>query len=56
MAAPSPHQYAAIDARVSTEEQGQGFAIPTPIEACHKHTTEKGTVAPESNLITMNGA
>ena len=28
--------YAAIYARVSTEDQGKGFSIPTQIEACQK--------------------
>jgi hypothetical protein len=34
MTAPSPHRYTAIDARVSTEDQGKGFFIPTQQEDC----------------------
>jgi hypothetical protein len=31
---PSDMKYAAISAKVSTEDQGKGFSIPTQIEAC----------------------
>jgi Resolvase, N terminal domain len=31
-----PSEYAAIYVRVSTEDQGKGYSIPTQIEACQK--------------------
>jgi hypothetical protein len=34
MTAPSSHRDAAIDARVSTEDQGKGFSMPTQQEPC----------------------
>jgi hypothetical protein len=30
--------YAAIYARVSTEDQGKGFSIPTQLEVCQKRS------------------
>jgi Resolvase, N terminal domain len=42
--------YAAIYARVSTEDQGKGFSIPTQIEGCRKLAEHEGYVLPESHL------
>jgi DNA invertase Pin-like site-specific DNA recombinase len=42
--------YAAICARVSTEDQGKGFSIPTQIEACHKLADREGYTVIESHL------
>jgi Resolvase, N terminal domain len=38
-------KYAAIYARVSTEDQGKGFSIPTQIEACQKLAAREGSRA-----------
>jgi DNA invertase Pin-like site-specific DNA recombinase len=43
-------RYAAIYARVSTEDQGKGFSIPTQIEACHKLADREGYTGIESHL------
>jgi Resolvase, N terminal domain len=43
-------RYAAIYARVSTEDQGKGFSIPTQIEACHKLADREGYTVIESHL------
>src|SRR5262245_55070345 len=44
--------YAAIYARVSAEDQGKGFSIPTQIEACQKLADREGyTVAGTSVLV-----
>ena len=36
-------RYATIYARVSTEDQGKGFSIPTQIEACRSSPNAKAT-------------
>jgi Resolvase, N terminal domain len=41
---------AAIYARVSTEDQGKGFSIPTQIEAGQKLAEREGYIVPESPL------
>ena len=38
-------RYAAIYARVSTEDQGKGFSIPTQIEAGQKLAAHEGYTA-----------
>ena len=43
-------RYAAIYARVSTEDQGKGFSIPTQIEACQKLAEREGYTGIESHL------
>jgi site-specific DNA recombinase len=55
MSAPSPTQYAAIYARVSTEDQGKGYSIPTQIEACQKLAERAGYTVPESYIILDEG-
>jgi Resolvase, N terminal domain len=43
-------RYAAIYARVSTEDQGKGFSIPTQIEAGQKLAANEGYTVPEGPL------
>ncbi len=38
---------AAIYARVSTEEQGKGFSLPTQIDACQTLAQQAGYIIPE---------
>jgi hypothetical protein len=42
--------YAALYARVSTEDQGRGFSIPTQIEAGHKLAARETYTVAESPL------
>jgi DNA invertase Pin-like site-specific DNA recombinase len=42
--------YAAIYTRVSTEDQGKGFSIPTQIEACQKLAEREAYTVIESHL------
>jgi hypothetical protein len=43
-------RYAAIYARVSTEDQGKGFSIPTQIEGCQNLAGNGGYTVPEGPL------
>jgi site-specific DNA recombinase len=52
---PSSLAYAAIYARVSTEDQGKGFSIPTQIEACRKLAAREGYTVPESHILVDEG-
>ena len=47
--------YAAIYARVSTEDQGKGFSIPTQIEACQKVAEHEGYTVPEAYILADAG-
>jgi site-specific DNA recombinase len=47
--------YAAIYARVSTEDQGKGFSIPTQIEACRQLATREGYTIPEIHVLIDEG-
>src|SRR5687767_3203766 len=47
--------YAAIYARVSTEDQGKGFSIPTQIEACQKLAEREGYTVPEAHVLIDEG-
>jgi site-specific DNA recombinase len=47
--------HAAIYARVSTEDQGKGFSIPTQIEACQKLADREGYTVPESHILVDEG-
>ena len=38
---------AVIYARVSTDEQGQGYSLPTQLESCRKYAAERGYVVAE---------
>jgi site-specific DNA recombinase len=44
-------KYAAIYARVSTEDQGKGYSIPTQIEACQRLAQHEGYLVPQDYLI-----
>jgi site-specific DNA recombinase len=48
-------KYAAIYARVSTEDQGKGFSIPTQIDACHKQAAREGYTVPEAYVLIDEG-
>jgi site-specific DNA recombinase len=48
-------RYAAIYARVSTEDQGKGFSIPTQIEACQKLAECEGYLVPEAHVLIDEG-
>ncbi len=48
-------RYAAIYARVSTEDQGKGFSIPTQIEACQKLADREGYMVPDTNVLLDEG-
>jgi site-specific DNA recombinase len=50
-----PPRYAAIYARVSTEDQGKGFSIPTQIEACQKLADHEGYTVPDSSVLVDEG-
>jgi site-specific DNA recombinase len=47
---------AAIYARVSTEDQGKGFSLPTQIEACQKVAEHEGYRVPEAYILVDAGA
>jgi site-specific DNA recombinase len=51
----SDMKYAAIYARVSTEDQGKGFSIPTQNEACQQLATREGYTVPESHVLLDEG-
>jgi site-specific DNA recombinase len=55
MTVPKSTQYAAIYARVSTEDQGKGFSIPTQIEACQKLADREGYTVPEASVLIDEG-
>jgi site-specific DNA recombinase len=48
-------KYATIYARVSTEDQGKGFSIPTQLEACQKLAEREGYTVPESHILVDEG-
>ena len=48
-------KYGAIYARVSTEDQGKGFSIPTQIEACQKLAAREGHTVPEAYVLIDEG-
>jgi site-specific DNA recombinase len=47
--------YAAIYARVSTEDQGKGFSIPTQIEACEELPEREGYTVPKASVLVDEG-
>jgi Resolvase, N terminal domain/Recombinase/Recombinase zinc beta ribbon domain len=49
------NRYAAIYARVSTEDQGKGFSIPTQKEACQKLAAHEGYTVPECHVLVDEG-
>jgi DNA invertase Pin-like site-specific DNA recombinase len=48
-------RYAAIYARVSTEDQGKGFSIPMQKEACQRLAAHEGYKVPESHVLIDEG-
>jgi DNA invertase Pin-like site-specific DNA recombinase len=50
-----PLRYAAIYCRVSTEDQGKGFSIPTQIEACHTLAAPEGYSASDAHVFVDEG-
>jgi site-specific DNA recombinase len=48
-------KYAAMYARVSTEDQGKGFSIPTQVEVCQQLATNEGYIVPESHVLLDEG-
>jgi site-specific DNA recombinase len=46
---------AAIYARVSTEDQGKGYSIPTQIEACQRLAQQEGYLTPDSHIFVDEG-
>jgi len=51
----SSEKYAAIYARVSTEDQGKGYSIPTQIEACQQLAQQEGYAVPASHIFIDEG-
>jgi site-specific DNA recombinase len=51
----SDKKYGAIYARVSTEDQGKGFSIPTQIEACQNLAAREGYTVPEAYVLIDEG-
>jgi site-specific DNA recombinase len=51
----SDMKFAAIYARVSTEDQGKGFSIPTQIDACRQLATREGYTVPEAYVLIDEG-
>jgi pyruvoyl-dependent arginine decarboxylase (PvlArgDC) len=43
---------AAIYARVSTEDQGKGFSLPSQIAACQTLASKSGYTVPDSHVFT----
>jgi site-specific DNA recombinase len=50
-----PLRYTAIYCRVSTEDQGKGFSIPTQIEACHTLAAREGYSVPGAHVFVDEG-
>jgi site-specific DNA recombinase len=55
-AASNTPRIAAIYARVSTEDQGKGYSIPTQIEACQRLAQHEGYLVPQDYLIKDEGS
>jgi site-specific DNA recombinase len=51
----SPGKYAAAYVRVSTEDQGKGYSIPTQIEACLGLAQQEGYTVQESHIFIDEG-
>ncbi len=51
----TPTRYAAIYARVSSEDQTKNFSIPTQLEGCQKLADHEGYTVPESHLLVDEG-
>src|SRR2546425_6670388 len=48
-------RYAAVYARVSTEDQGKGLSIPTQIENCQKPAAHGGYTVPDTHVLIDEG-
>ena len=48
-------RYGAIYARVSTEDQGKGYSIPTQIDACQRLAQQHGYHVPASHIFIDEG-
>jgi site-specific DNA recombinase len=48
-------QLAAIYVRVSTEDQGKGYSLPTQIEGCQRLAQQEGSHVPQSYVIKEEG-
>jgi site-specific DNA recombinase len=55
MISPSDIACAAIYARVSTEDQGKGFSIPTQLDACRKLAEREGYMVSEDYVLIDEG-
>jgi site-specific DNA recombinase len=53
--AQSDINYGAIYVRVSTEDQGKGFSIPTQLEACQRLAAREGYTVPEGHVLIDEG-
>jgi len=53
--APRDITYAAIYVRVSTEDQGKGFSIPTQLESCRKLAHRESYTVPEAHVLIDEG-
>jgi site-specific DNA recombinase len=55
MSVRSPTRYAAIYARVSTEDRGKGYSVPTQVDACGKLAEREGYTAPGTHVFVDEG-
>jgi site-specific DNA recombinase len=55
MTSTNGQRYAAVYVRVSTEDQGKGFSIPTQIDACQQLATQAGYTVPDTYLLIDGG-
>jgi site-specific DNA recombinase len=55
MTPPRTSTYAAIYARVFTEDQGRGYSIPTQIEGCQKLADHDGYMVPQTHILIDEG-
>jgi Resolvase, N terminal domain len=50
-----PFRYAVNYTRVSTEDQGKGCSMPTPIDACQKRAERDGYTVPDAHVLVDEG-
>jgi site-specific DNA recombinase len=53
---PTAEKIAALYSRVSTEDQGKGYSIPTQIAACQELARREGYVVPPECIFTDNAS
>jgi site-specific DNA recombinase len=51
MTAPPSTRYAAIYARVSTEDQADGYSLPSQVEGCQKLASQQGYTVPDAYVF-----